>query len=332
MDIDGRFCDGRSSAVVDVRVQLQDRGELLLTAPGFARSALVSEVRISDRIGNMIRRIHFGDGASCGLLDNDCIDQWLLNAGVRSPMSHVYWLERRWPYALASLFVLAALSWAFIQYGVPVLARIALKQVPVSVDNTLGKGTLEALDKFYVKPTTLGAERQQQLRGIFASVVGDQPDAGRYRLELRHGGRIGPNALALPDGVILLTDELAELSVNPDELRAVFAHEVGHVVHRHGMLTVLQSSAVGALMFTLFADVSTISNLVAGAPALLATAKYSRALETEADDDAFVYLRRHGIAAHVMSDLLARVEKKLGPAAADLGYFSTHPPTRKRIR
>jgi Zn-dependent protease with chaperone function len=332
LNIEGRYFDGRSSVAVSVRAQLLDDGELMLSAPGFARAAPLAEIEVSDRIGNMARRLEFSDGASCELLDNDAIDRWLTGAGVPPRLRLVHWLEQRWPYAIVSLLALMALSWAFIQYGVPVLARVALRQVPVSLDQNLGKGTLAALDRIYVKPTTLSAERQQQLRAIFASVVTDQPDPAHFRLELRRGGRIGPNALALPDGVIVLTDELAVLSENPDELRAVFAHEVGHVLRRHGMLTVLQSSAVGALTFALFADVASISNLMAGAPALLATAKYSRALETEADDVAFVYLRRHGIPARVMSDLLTRVEKKLGSKAPDLGYFSTHPPARERIR
>jgi Zn-dependent protease with chaperone function len=183
-----------------------------------------------------------------------------------------------------------------------------------------------------VKPTALSAARQKELREIFLSVVTDQPNPEHYRLELRRGQSIGPNALALPDGVIVLTDELAELSESPDELRAVFAHEVGHVVYRHGMLTVLQTSGVGVLLFALFADVSSISHIVAGAPAVLATAKYSRSLESEADDYSFAYLKRHGISPHVMANLLTRVEKKVGMSESGMGYLATHPPTKERDR
>jgi Zn-dependent protease with chaperone function len=228
--------------------------------------------------------------------------------------------------------VLAAVSCLFAVYGVPLLARVALREVPVSLDQTLGKGTLNALDQLYTKPTGLDAAHQRQLQAIFASVVADQPDPKRFHLELRRGASLGPNAFALPDGVIVLTDELTELSQNPDELRAVFAHEIGHVVRRHGMLTVLQRSGVAALMYALFADAASVSTLVAGAPAMLASARYSRALETEADDVAFVYLKRHNIPSHVMKDLLQRVEKKLGKSSADMGYLATHPATRDRDR
>jgi Zn-dependent protease with chaperone function len=330
--LSGRYFDGQSSAAGVAEVQLQPEGVLRLSVGTMTRTAALADVRVSDRIGNMQRRIHFADGASLELDDNDAVDAWIAGAGARPRLHNVYWLERHWPFALGSLVALAALSWLFAVYGVPLLARVALHEVPVSLDQTLGKGTLSALDSLYTKPTGLSAARQQELREIFASVVNDQPEPQRFRLELRRGARLGPNALALPDGVIILTDELAELSQSPDELRAVFAHEVGHVVRRHGMLTVLQTSGVAALMYALFADVASTSTLVAGAPAMLATARYSRGLESEADDVAFVYLKRHNIPSHVMKDLLQRVEKKLGKSAADMGYLATHPATNQRDR
>ena len=332
MLLSARYFDGRSSAALPAELELLADGVLQLRSGGTTRSANIAELRVSDRIGNMQRRIHFADGASCELDDNDAVDAWIAGAGRRPGLHDVYWLERRWPYALASLALLAVLGWLFAVYGVPLAAKVALRGIPVSLDGTLGRGTLSALDNFYVKPTQLGAARQQELRDIFASVVHDQPDPQRFRLELRRGARVGPNALALPDGVIILTDELADLSQNPDEMRAVFAHEVGHVIRRHGMLTVLQTSGLAALTYALFADVASTSHLMAGAPALLAGARYSRALEVEADDVAFVYLRRHNIPSHVMKDLLARVERKLGKSAADMGYLATHPATSARDR
>jgi Zn-dependent protease with chaperone function len=332
LQLSGRYFDGRSSAALPAELELLTGGMLRLSAGGALRSATLSDVQVSDRIGNMQRRIHFADGASCELADNDAVDAWIAGGGRRPRLHDVYWLERSWPYALGALVALAALSWLFAIYGVPLLAQAALRGIPASLDQTLGRGTLSALDNLYVKPTELGAARQRELRDIFASVVNDQPDPQHFRLELRRGARLGPNALALPDGAIVLTDELASLSRNPDELRAVFAHEVGHVIRRHGMLTVLQTSGVAALMYALFADVASTSHLMAGAPALLANARYSRALEAEADDVAFVYLRRHNIPSHVMQDLLRRVEKKLGKSAADMGYLATHPATSARDR
>ena len=332
MLLSARYFDGRTSAALPAELELLAGGMLRLCAGALVRTAVLDELHISDRIGDMQRRIHFADGASCELDDNDAVDAWIAGAGRRPRLHGVHLIERRWSYVLASLVALAALGWLFAVYGVPLVAKVALRGLPVSLDRTLGRSTLSALDSFYVKPTQLGAARQQELRNIFASVINDQPDPQHFRLELRRGARVGPNALALPDGVIVLTDELADLSSNPDELRAVFAHEVGHVIRRHGMLTVLQTSGLAALMYALFADVASTSHLLAGAPALLASAHYSRALETEADDVAFVYLKRHNIPSHVMKDLLVRVEKQLGKSAADMGYLATHPATSARDR
>jgi Zn-dependent protease with chaperone function len=266
------------------------------------------------------------------VLDNNAIDDWMRRAGARPALSLVHWLEQRWGYAIAALGAVAACSWAFIVYGVPVLAAVAMRNVPVSLDQQLGQGTLDALDRFYLKPSTLDADRKQELRKVFASVAKDQPDPANYLLAFRHGGAIGPNAFALPDGVVVLTDELAALAEDSDELRAVFAHEIGHVVHRHGMQTVLQTSAISALMFTLMGDAASVSSVVAAAPAALATAKYSRKLEIEADNDAFDYMRRHGLPDDVMMKLLTRIEKEGVISGSNLGYFRTHPLSAERIR
>ena len=44
-----------------------------------------------------------------------------------------------------------------------------------------------------------------------------------------------PNALAFPSGDIVLTDKFVQLSKNQDEIDSVLLHEMGHVVHRHGL-------------------------------------------------------------------------------------------------
>lgn len=48
--------------------------------------------------------------------------------------------------------------------------------------------------------------------------------------------QIGANAFALPDGTLVVTDELVELAGdNDDEVLAVLAHELGHIHERHGL-------------------------------------------------------------------------------------------------
>ena len=71
------------------------------------------------------------------------------------------------------------------------------------------------------------------------------------------------NAFALPSGIVVLTDELEALAQHDDELSAVFAHEIGHVVHRHSMRMVIQHSASALLMLGLLGDVNSATSVVA---------------------------------------------------------------------
>jgi len=50
--------------------------------------------------------------------------------------------------------------------------------------------------------------------------------------------------LALPSGDIVLTDKFIELSENQDEIDAVLLHEMGHVIHRHGLEMVIEGTLV----------------------------------------------------------------------------------------
>src|SRR5437764_1298137 len=62
------------------------------------------------------------------------------------------------------------------------------------------------------------------------------------RLLVRNSEQLGANALALPDGTIVVTDWMVRLvqtrdnrldDAGKDQLAAVLAHEVGHIEHRH---------------------------------------------------------------------------------------------------
>ena len=80
------------------------------------------------------------------------------------------------------------------------------------------------------------------MRSHFEIAVKDHPDHD-IRIVFRKGGRLGPNAFALPGGTIIFTDEMIMLSEHDDELLAVLIHEIGHVVHRNGMRTIIQDSS-----------------------------------------------------------------------------------------
>jgi predicted Zn-dependent protease len=150
------------------------------------------------------------------------------------------------------------------------------------------------------------------------------------RLEFRHSELLGPNAFALPGGVVVMTDQLVELAGSEEEILAVLAHEIGHVEERHSLRQVLQSSGIALLAATVTADAATVSTAVAGLPVILAQTSYSRGFETVADEFAFDLLRRNSISPAVFADFMERLgaDSQLNE---DLSFLSTHPVTSDRI-
>ncbi len=339
MSFAARYFDGRTSAARDVEISLYADGRVTVRdGDALLQDTDVTQVRISERIGDTARRMTFAGGAMCETRENDPIDQWLEQLGAHSREHRVFRLERRWRFALLALVVTVAGTWAFLRFGLPAAADRAARLMPYSVEAMVGEGGLKTMDSVFFDPSRLPPTRKASLHARFDLMqreLGPTPDV---RLELRYGGReIGANAFALPAGIVVVTDELVLLAQDDEAVESVIAHEIGHVVNRHSMRMVLQGSASALLMFTLLGDVSSASTLAASVPTVMVHAKYSRDFEREADDYARAWLKRRGIPAHRFGDLLKRIEleERGNETPQDDGvwsYLSSHPSIEERAR
>jgi Zn-dependent protease with chaperone function len=331
--IAGRYFDGRSAAGVEATLEFGVDGNVHVRGTAVPIAFPLAEVKISERIGNITRRITFPNGGVFETHDNDAVDQARDALGLQRGASLVHWLESRWHVAVGSLVVVVLVSIAFVHWGVPAVANWAAKVMPADVDQAIGSGTLDVLDRVAFEPSKLANGRQQELRGRFIAMTKDLDDGHEYQLEFRHGGTIGANAFALPSGIIVMTDELVALSKKDDELVSVLAHEVGHVRGRHALRQMLQAAGVSALAVALLGDVSSISGVLAAAPALL-HAKYSRDFEREADSFAKRWLRENGIAESNFDAILCRISGSHGEAKDEdrFDYFASHPSTTERAQ
>jgi Zn-dependent protease with chaperone function len=238
----------------------------------------------------------------------------------------------RWVWALVA--VLLALLVAGYRYGIPALASVASEHVPERLIQIMSEETLKMVDAQMFEPTRLERSRQAQLAQRFNSLRAPDDERKRdYRIEFRTSDGVGPNALALPSGLLVVTDALVALAEDDAEIIAVLAHEAGHVERRHGLRLVFQSSFL-ALALTWF--VGDVGTLLAGAPAALMEAKYSRDLEREADAYAVSVLRANDISLQHLVRMLERLDASAreAPAGTRLGvldYLSSHPVTSERL-
>jgi Zn-dependent protease with chaperone function len=333
--IPGRYFDGRSSAPIEATLEFGADGVVRVHGLSEPVAAPVLEVEISDRIGNIARRVAFPEGGVFETHDNDAIDAALDAAravvGLRHGSGLVHWLESRWQVALASVAGVVVITVAFVVWGVPAIANWAAAVMPASMDRAIGSGSLDVLDRVAFEPSDLPKARQRELEALFKRMTDPLDDGHDYQLELRNGGGLGANAFALPSGIVVMTDQLVALSKTDDELRSVLAHEIGHVRGRHALRHLLQAAGVTAIATALLGDVSSISGILSAAPALL-DAKNSRDFETEADNFARQWLKDNHVAESSFDAILCRLSRAEGADAGkqDFDFFSTHPATGKR--
>jgi predicted Zn-dependent protease len=184
---------------------------------------------------------------------------------------------------------------------------------------------MQALDARLLDASRLPEEQQQHVRTRFSMLAGSTADTPHFELLFRKS-RIGPNALALPAGRIVITDELVTLLADDeDALMAVLAHELGHLHHRHLVRRLVHGAAVGAAGMALFGDAS---GLVATLPPLMLDLHYSRSSEREADLYAAHWLEASGLEAASLASALERLSDVKDDEPA---YLSTHPATAERI-
>lgn len=326
--MDARYFDGRSAMAHAVSLSIVGE-RVVVRGDGVERDEPLGGVVVSERIGQTPRFVRFVDGAFCEVADVDGLGAVLASASM-APSAVSQWETSGRLVAVLALVMLVAGGGAY-WFGLPLVARGLADRMPVSALEGLSDQTLRILDSQVFKPSELPTSRQRELTARFEVVRWPTTATIPMRILYRKSEGLGANALALPSGAIVVTDELVQLAKSDDEILAVLAHEAGHVQERHGLRNIIQSSAVSVLVTWLVGDVG---SLVAVAPTALLQAKYSRDLERDADSYAATTLRSNGLSLGLLADILERMETAQGGSgrlAGAISYVSTHPATEERI-
>lgn len=343
------YHDGATSAPRSVSVCIRNQ-IVFVEGAGVRRSTPLATVQIDDAWKRKPRIIRFSDGAYCEVADAPALAAMLNEQpGAAAAARNTQW--ERVPRALiAALLVMLVAMAALYHFGVPMVARAVANRIPITATAELSRSVIESLDGSTFKPSTLSPARREELTRLFQQVVA-RASSTPYTLLFRSSPAIGPNAMALPSGTIVITDELVALAGDDRELIGVLAHEAGHVERRHSVRLLLQNSAVMLFMVWAVGDVSSIMAL---APATLLQAKYSRDFEREADAYAADLLVAQGIKPARLADLLERIDASQrskpssstpsssssssdapspeSPQASSLlDYASSHPATSERL-
>lgn len=190
----------------------------------------------------------------------------------------------------------------------------------------------------FSRPDTV---RYLNLLGQALARASDLPETfAGYRFMVLDSDEV--NAFAAPGGLILVTRGMLSLCRSEDEVAAVLAHEIGHVVHRHGLAAIQNSRVVSALAILAAEgarhmggeDVAALADHLDGAVGditqTLMVNGYARGQERAADQQALRILSRVGYDPAALTRVLQAMESTLRPGGP--GFASTHPPPSARIR
>lgn len=321
----GRSVPAHLTVDADGVAEVTDANGGRLAGAHFARLA------VSDRVGRIARRIEFPGAGIFETGDNDGIDRIVATQrGRRAGLIHG--LEQFHPRLIAFVVLTVLLCAALYRFALPAMVEVAVAVTPPVVPQLMSEAALASLDQSVLAPTELAEARQAAIRSDFHELadVARQGAAG-FDLQFREGGAIGPNAFALPDGTIIVTDELVRLAGDrTDMVLAVLAHEIGHVEQEHSLRQLYRAAGLVGLVMLIGGDIGAGAEELLVQGSALLTLSYSRAQEAEADRYSVDLMRKTGRDPKALVPFFEILQQRFGDTGS-ADFLSTHPATPARI-
>jgi Zn-dependent protease with chaperone function len=322
--LQAHFFDGRSTRLRAVNLSMTGE-DLIIAGEDIDLRVPFAQVKVDERLGRAPRRLRLKDGSFCEVRDLDALDILLSSTGHRD--GWVDRMQRHLQFVLLSIVACVALTALAYKWGLPWAAAKGAHYLPPAIGKAISVQAQKLLDGRILMPSKIPAERRQALSAKFHALRLPEGGTAGSELLFRASPQLGANAFTLPDGTIIVLDDLVTSIADDPQILAVLAHEMGHAHGHHGMQLLLQSSAVGAFWTFYIGD---ISNLLAAAPAAIVQARYSQDLERQADDYGAALLIHNGMSPALLADALKKLAESR-PESAKGGYLSSHPPTDERM-
>lgn len=325
------FFDGDRALPFEVHLTVRGADDVLvMQAEGAAPVEWpVAEVRrVSDQAGREQTVLRWTGDPLARLVVNDrSILRMFPALDKRAPPSG-RWRLSGW----AGAAVLAVAVQIF--FLIPMLANQLAVLIPPEGERALGEATLgqiqEILDDTGLGqvPICEGSEGVAALRKMGDRLMQTEPmEQEPIVLVLDHEMI---NAFALPGGYVVFFRGLIEAAEKPEEVAAVFAHELGHVVSRDPTRHALRSAGSIGVLGLLFGDFAGGAAVLLLAEQLI-NAQYTQGAEAAADVFASEMLLRADLSPAALGDFFQRLREKYGDSEGFVSHFMSHPELGDRI-
>ncbi len=327
--ISARYADGQTAGLAPVQVHLEAAGLVIVDAEG-ARLGVwpYDELEAAEAIapGRPVR-LRLGDdqGARLTLAPDASLEAlWRAAPHLRGRRR----MDRRAWRRVALWAVSIGGIGAGLVFGVPRLADALTALVPVSWEEATGGAIQREVIGLFVKndddPVCAAAAGRAALARLTERVAAPIETEFRFTVTVANAKTV--NAFAMPGGYIVILRGLIDFAESPDEVAAVLAHEMAHVVRRHPIRGMIRNAGYSVVI-----DALAGGSWAGGAGEMLIASSYGREAETEADALGAEYLRAAGLRNDGNIAFFDRLKKKYGDMPRALALLSSHPLTDDRI-
>ncbi len=228
-------------------------------------------------------------------------------------------------YFFGGLIFLLSLFY-FVLY--PLAINIGVNKMPVSFEKELGQGTYKSLMLEFQKDTTTS----KLLDEFYTELNRDTT----YDIKFTAVHSKVTNAFALPGGNIVIFNGIIKTMNDKSELMALMGHESGHVNLRHSSKLLVRSLANYVFFSLIIGDYGGVIAAAGIIAPELDKLKYGRALESEADEYGFEFLKNNHETSlgmiNLFQSLEAEYEEVKELASKVPTFLQTHPQISERIK
>lgn len=325
------YPDGKSQSLpVSINVDSKTQFSIYDAEQNLLIETSMQDVIVEDRLGSVPRQITLPAVGLLTVPTNTDVDRWLAHSATKSMLAK---LETNKLLILASSILVPAVLYVFFKFGIPKAAISFADYVPQKLVEIASRHTLVALDKSVLNASELSSEEQDKYQRQWDNIQQNLAlPVASVNIQFRQSTAMGANAFALPNGTIVITDELVTLlEHNTELLTAILLHEIGHVAHKHSMRLIAETMATSLAIDYFFGDLGALIEAFAGITNTVVQNQFSQKLEWEADNFAL----DHASALGLQPDSFARAMEKLAttlPEESTLEKFvQSHPLMRERI-
>ena len=225
-----------------------------------------------------------------------------------------------WGSAVGVVVGLGLMVW----FGSDLIVEWAVARIPVQWEQKLGETVYQ---DFLSKETVLkdgpAVSAVQEMTQRMTAKIPNNP----YTFQVSVVQSPMVNAFALPGGYVVVFTGLMRKAESGEEVAGVLSHELNHVLQRHGMERLVKMMGLAAVVSILVGDQQGLIGLARQLGLELATLKFGREQETEADVTGIRLLSDARIAPDGMIRFFERLSEK---DKERVELFSSHPMSAAR--